>query len=150
MEFIEKAFKGRGCIFCQSKPDLILYRGKNCFVMMNKYPYNNGHMMIVPYSHKPELASLSQKEQCEMMFLTGVAVKILKKKLGCKGANCGINIGAVAGAGIPGHVHMHVVPRWLGDMNFLPVIGNAKSMPEYLKETYKRLKPAFEQLLNNC
>jgi ATP adenylyltransferase len=111
--------------------------------MMNKYPYNNGHMMIVPYSHKSEISDLTRDEQCEMMQLAGKSVKILKKVLKCAGANCGMNIGKAAGAGIAGHVHMHVIPRWQGDLNFLPVIADVKSMPEYIEETYKKLKPHF-------
>ncbi|MBI2342030.1 MAG: HIT domain-containing protein [Deltaproteobacteria bacterium] len=148
MEFIEKARKGHGCIFCgrRSRKHLILHFGKSCFVMMNKYPYNNGHMMIIPYSHKSEISDLTSNEQCEMIRLTGQAVKILKKVLKCAGANCGMNIGRVAGAGIAGHVHMHVVPRWKGDFNFLPVIADVKSMPEYIEDTYKKLKPYFAKI----
>lgn len=113
---------------------------------MNKYPYNNGHLMIVPYAHKAEICNLSGDVQKEMIHLTGESVRILKKVLRCEGANCGMNIGKVAGAGIAGHVHMHVVPRWMGDSNFMPIIGNAKSMPEYLEATYKKLKPYFDKI----
>lgn len=149
MEFIEKAREGHGCIFCKfrkGKSSGILYSGRYCFIMMNKYPYNNGHMMIIPYSHKSEISDLTSNEQCEMIRLTGQAVKILKKVLKCAGANCGMNIGRVAGAGIAGHVHMHVVPRWKGDFNFLPVIADVKSMPEYIEDTYKKLKPYFAKI----
>lgn len=172
MEFIEGARKGRGCIFCKcvaqdfspaniSRPkglryrsskasfattSLVLYRGKYCFVMMNKYPYNNGHLMVVPYIHRSEILNLRSEIQQELIWLTGESVRILKKVLKCQGANCGMNIGNVAGAGIVGHVHMHVVPRWLGDSNFMPVIGNARSMPEYLSATFKKLKPEFDKL----
>ena len=114
--------------------------------MMNKYPYNNGHLMVIPYAHKSEISDLNAGVQQELIYLTGESVRILKKVLRCAGANCGMNIGKVAGAGIANHVHMHVVPRWQGDSNFMPVIGNAKSMPEYLKTTYKRLKPEFDKL----
>ena len=155
MKFIEDAHKGRGCVFCGrrrrktevgSRKNLILYFGEFCFVMMNKYPYNNGHLMVIPYAHKSEISDLNAGVQQELIYLTGESVRILKKVLRCAGANCGMNIGKVAGAGIANHVHMHVVPRWQGDSNFMPVIGNAKSMPEYLKTTYKRLKPEFDKL----
>ena len=156
MEFIEKARKGRGCIFCKirnskfeirNKKNLILYFGKHCFVMMNKYPYNNGHLMVIPHQHKGEIGEMDAATQHELMFLTGKSVKILKKALKCAGANCGMNIGLAAGAGIVGHVHMHVVPRWVGDSSFMPIISGTKSMPEYLKTTYKRLKPEFDRLI---
>ena len=147
MEFIEKAGRGRGCIFCKTREkNLILYKGKTCFVMMNKYPYNNGHLMVVPYKHKKEILGLDKVTRDELMTLTGESVKILKKILKCQGANCGMNLGKVAGAGIEGHLHMHVVPRWLGDSNFMPVVADVKSMPEYLKATYKKLKPEFDRL----
>ncbi len=164
MEFIENARKGHGCIFCKcvaqdfspakrigrpkglryKSTNLILYYGKHCFVMMNKYPYNNGHLMVIPYLHRSEISNLKSEIQRELIWLTGESVRILKKALKCQGANCGMNIGSVAGAGIAGHVHCHVVPRWLGDSNFMPIIGNAKSMPEYLAATFKKLKPEFD------
>ncbi len=147
MKFIERPKKSKGCIFCKvrTKKD-ILYFGENCFIMMNRYPYNNGHLMIIPYAHESEITDLTPAAQFEMMWLTGESVKILKKVLKCQGANCGMNLGSVAGAGIVGHVHMHVVPRWLGDSNFMPIIAGTKSMPEYLEATYKKLKPAFVKL----
>jgi len=155
MEFIENARREKGCVFCkiakqkknpEKKGDLVLYRGVTCFVLMNRYPYNNGHLMVIPYDHIAELGDLEELTMLEMMWLTGKSVAILKKALKCQGANCGANIGSVAGAGIAGHVHMHVVPRWAGDSNFMPVVGNAKSMPEYLKATFKRLKPHFDKI----
>ena len=120
-----------------------MHRGKTCFVMMNRYPYNNGHLMIVPYKHAGDLSMLDRPTQAELIELTARSVKMLKKVLKCEGANCGMNIGHVAGAGIADHVHMHVVPRWRGDFNFLPVIGDTKSMPEYIETTFKKLKPYF-------
>lgn len=160
MEFIKKAVKGHKCIFCSFKfqisdtkkkilldsKALVLYRGVHCYVLMNRYPYNNGHLMVVPYGHIAEICDLPADSQGEMMRLTGESVRILKTALKCEGANCGMNIGSVAGAGIDGHLHMHVVPRWKGDSNFLPVIGDTKSMPEYLKTTYAKLKPHFDRL----
>jgi len=102
--------------------------------------------MIVPYAHKSEILNLGTEVQRELIRLTGESVRILKKALKCAGANCGMNIGNVAGAGVAGHVHMHVVPRWLGDSNFMPVIGDVKSLPEYLGATSKRLRPYFDKL----
>lgn len=156
MEFIENARKGHGCVFCEfgvrsskfeDKKRLILFCGKHSFIILNKYPYNNGHLMIVPYDHKAEICDLGGDVQKEMIYLTGESVRILKKVLRCEGANCGMNIGKVAGAGIAGHVHMHVVPRWVGDSNFMPIIGDTKSMPEYLEATFKKLKPEFDRLV---
>lgn len=150
MEFIVKAGKGRGCVFCKapnvSRKSLVIYLGTTCYVIMNRYPYNNGHLMIVPYKHAGELFELDAPTRNEMMDLTSRSVKILKKVLKCEGANCGMNLGNVAGAGIADHVHMHVVPRWKGDSNFMPVIGDVKSMPEHLEATYKRLKPEFDKI----
>ena len=160
MKFIEKARKGHKCIFCNFKfqisdtkkkrgkdmKDLILYRGISCYIMMNRYPYNNGHLMVIPYAHKAMIDKLEPWVQEEFIRLTGESARILKKVLKCDGVNCGINIGHAAGAGIAGHIHMHVVPRWQGDYNFFPVIGNAKSMPEHLEATYKKLKPAFDKI----
>lgn len=160
MEFIERLKKSRKCVFCNFKfqisdtkkkkyQDLrkfVLYRGIHCFILMNRYPYNNGHLMIIPYLHEAEITNLQCGVQEEIMRLTGEAVKILKSVLKCEGANCGMNIGYAAGAGVANHIHMHVVPRWRGDSNFMPVVGNVKSMPEYLEETYKKLKPAFDRI----
>ena len=156
MAFIKKASHGGGCIFCARKSrksekgdrkDLILYRGKHCFVLLNRYPYNNGHLMIVPYGHKSEISNLKPETQCELIRLTGESVRILKRALKCQGANCGMNLGHVAGAGIADHIHMHVVPRWQGDSNFMPIVGGAKSMPEYLKDTYEKLRPYFDKAI---
>jgi len=155
MAFIRKARHGHKCIFCglkgrrhdaRSRKMLYLYFGRTCFVMMNRYPYNNGHLMVVPYVHEENLAKLTPAAQQEMMKLTGESLRILKKALGCDGANCGMNMGKVAGAGIADHVHMHVVPRWTGDSNFFPIIADTKSMPEYLEKTFDRLKPHFDRL----
>lgn len=114
-------------------------RGKKAFVILNKYPYNPGHLMIVPYRHVPTLELLDQEEGSELIVLTSRAVKALRDIYTPDGFNVGINIGRVAGAGIEQHIHVHVVPRWNGDSNFMPVIGNTKVLPETLEETYKSL-----------
>lgn len=153
MEFIED-LRNRtgGCIFCELKAPgddrarLVLYRGSTCYVLMNKYPYNNGHVLIIPYKHTGSLSDLSREEHSEMMFMSSKSVDILGDALEADGFNCGFNIGKAAGAGIVEHVHLHVVPRWVGDNNFLPIIGDTRSMPEYLEATYDRLIDGFKKL----
>ncbi len=139
------------CIFC-SKPrgddeeNYILYRGKKCFVMMNIFPYNTGHLMVAPYAHKNTLELLDDEESREMFYLVQKSMEILRKAMDPDGFNVGANIGRVAGAGFDGHVHIHIVPRWNGDTNFMPIIGDVKVIPEGLRETYNRLKPYFDEL----
>ena len=153
MKFIEELRdKGSGCIFCEmaapgdDRERLILHRGERCFTVLNRYPYNNGHMMIVPYKHVGELSELDGVDYEEMLSMSSASVKIMRETMEAEGFNMGLNIGAVAGAGITDHIHMHLVPRWRGDANFLPIIGGTKSMPEYLDDTYNRLKEPFEKL----
>lgn len=153
MQFIQELRdKGSGCVFCElaqkgdDRERLVLHRGKCCFVLMNRFPYNNGHLLIIPYRHLGALSALEAKEHAEMMQLCAASVDIMGRLLEAEGFNCGINLGKSAGAGIVDHVHMHVVPRWCGDSNFLPVIGDTRSMPEYLAATYDRLRPGFESL----
>lgn len=152
MEYIENVDKDDGCFLCEalkSKDDLknlILHRGKHSFVIMNRYPYNSGHVMIAPNEHTAELLGLAAACREEIMTLTGEVVKIFETTLEAQGSNCGINLGRVAGAGLLDHVHMHVVPRWSGDTSFFPVLGDTKSIPEYLENTYKRLIDSFTKL----
>lgn len=140
-----------GCIFCRGiqqnndRENLILYRGKHCFVILNKYPYNSGHLMIAPLRHIGELEKLSEEELNELMRLTVLCVKILKKEYRPSGLNVGVNIGRAAGAGIEDHIHLHIVPRWVGDTNFMPIISETKIMPELPLETYNRLKKYFRE-----
>ena len=132
------------CIFCEKpkekddRKNLILYRGESGFIILNRYPYSNGHLMSVPYRHTNELGELSDSERLELMNLTIMCVELLKV-IKPDGFNVGMNLGRVAGAGIDDHLHFHVVPRWNGDTNFMPVIGDLKVMPEYLDQTYLRL-----------
>mgnify|MGYP001043728259 CR=1 FL=1 len=148
MEYILKE-KNKGCIFCEipkensDKKNYVLYRGKFCFVILNTYPYNNGHIMIAPYAHIKNLEQLNKDTINELMSLCQKSISILKEKMNPQGFNIGANIGKVAGAGILEHVHLHIVPRWQGDTNFMPVIFNTKVMPEYLSKTYNLLKPGF-------
>lgn len=144
--------EGEGCIFCfkpqsdKDKENLILYRSTHNFVIMNLYPYNNGHLMIVPYQHAPDLAALPAETCTDFMVTTQKALAALRASMNPDGFNLGMNLGRTAGAGIDDHVHMHIVPRWNGDTNFMPVIGNVKVMPEYIAETYDRLFTEFRKL----
>lgn len=143
--------KSNGCILCekanepgeQDRKNLILARGSNTYVLMNIYPYNTGHVMIVPYRHVDSLDKLSSEERTEMMNWASNSERILRDAFHAMGFNIGVNVGRVAGAGIDDHVHMHVVPRWNGDTNFMPVLGETKVIPEYLEETYARLLPYY-------
>jgi ATP adenylyltransferase len=138
------------CIFCNiSEPDrddLILYRGRVAFVILNLYPYNNGHLMVVPNRHAPNLATMSAEEQAELMRLTRHAEMALTEAYAPQGINVGINLGKSAGAGVPDHLHVHLVPRWSGDTNFMSVIGDVRVLPEDLGSTARKLRPIFERL----
>ena len=142
------------CIFCQMAkldPDdtdsLIVHKGKFTFTLLNLYPYNNGHLMIVPYRHTSDFTSLSREEYSESMENLQLAQKALLKVLNPHGFNIGANIGRVAGAGIEDHIHFHIVPRWNGDSNFMPVIGDVKVISQDLLETKTRLIEAYSELL---
>ena len=138
------------CIFCNtSEPgrgDLILIRGRLTFVILNLYPYNNGHLMVVPNRHAPNLAALAADEQAELMRLTRHAEIAITEAYAPHGINMGINLGKPAGAGVLDHLHVHVVPRWNGDTNFMTVVGNTRVLPEDLSQTARKLRPIFERL----
>jgi ATP adenylyltransferase len=129
-----------------SRDALMLVRGRVAYVILNKYPYNNAHMMVVPNRHAPNLASLSAEEQAELMTLTRHAEIALTEAYAPHGINIGINLGKAAGAGVLDHLHVHLVPRWNGDTNFMTAIGNTRVLPEDLGESAKRLRPIFERL----
>ncbi|MFQ5544055.1 MAG: HIT domain-containing protein [Nitrospiria bacterium] len=137
--------KDQGCIFCTTpnekddRNNLILVRGEYNFVIMNKYPYNNGHLMIVPYRHTADFVSLTDSESLEMMKMISRSVQALKAALYPDGFNVGVNLGKIAGAGIDDHLHFHIVPRWAADTNFMPVVGQTKVISEALDETWVRL-----------
>ncbi len=134
------------CIFCKmikedkDEKNCILKRNKNSFVMLNTYPYNAGHLMILPYVHKSELSDLSPETRAEIIEEVNSCVEALKKSLNPDGFNIGINLGKDSGAGIPSHLHVHIVPRWQGDTNFMPVIAETKQISFDLKEIYKKIK----------
>ena len=149
MEYIRMA-KPAHCILCdkpqEDKDDAnrILYHGKFNFVMMNNYPYNPGHILIAPYRHVDGLEKLTAAELHEHADITKKCIKILKKAFNPNGFNIGVNMGQVAGAGIADHVHSHIVPRWQGDTNFMPVVGDVRVIPEAVDETYRQLKLLFK------
>lgn len=141
--------KEKGCIFCNrlkqkdSVRNLIVHRGETAFVILNKFPYNSGHTMIVPMRHVGQIEKLKEHEAREFFELTRVTVSLIKQVLKPHSMNLGMNLGRSSGAGIPGHLHMHVVPRWHGDTNFMPVVGQTKVISIPLKPVYDRLRAAF-------
>ena len=151
MEYIESDKTKDGCVFCieLSKSDgpenLIVYRGKRCFVILNRFPYTSGHIMVVPLDHRPSLDQLDEETRAEMMELTSRALQVLQKAYRPQGFNIGINIGAAAGAGILDHIHVHVVPRWGGDTNFMSTLAQTRVLPEMLDVTYERVRRGWER-----
>lgn len=144
--------KEEECIFC-SKPkadedrrNLILLRGEYNFVIMNKYPYNNGHLMVVPYRHTADFNSLDEDESLEMMAVISQCLEVIKRAIHPEGFNIGMNLGKIAGAGIDEHIHFHIVPRWAADTNFMPVLGHTKVISEGLLETWDKFKSEFDKL----
>lgn len=144
--------KESGCVFCKrakSKNDrdnLLLYRGNKVFVIMNKYPYNGGHLLIIPYNHKSDITRLTPAESNSLFDLTRKSVEIIKKAMPADGFNIGMNLGAVAGAGIEDHLHIHVVPRFKGDTSFITIFDQVKVQSISLEEIYDLLKPGFDRL----
>lgn len=138
-----------GCVFCDlpasgdDRGAYILHRGALCFVIMNLYPYNNGHLMVIPFRHVDSITALDAGTLTEMMTLTQRAQGVIQERMHPQGFNLGMNQGRAGGAGIAEHVHLHVVPRWAGDTNFMPVVGDVRVMPQHLDETYDLLQPGF-------
>ena len=139
--------RGSGCVFCDAASGrddaLVVYRGTTSFVILNKFPYNNGHLMVVPNRHIATLAEASADELAEIMTLARRAERAIRAAYEPHGLNMGINLGKPAGAGITDHLHMHVVPRWNGDTNFMTVVGETRVLPEELAVTAERLRPVF-------
>ena len=142
------------CIFCtlpaahRDEEHYILYRGEHCFMMLNLYPYNPGHLMIAPYHHVNSIEKLESATLAELMSQAQLALRAIRSTMQPEGFNMGINEGKVAGAGFDGHAHMHIVPRWNGDTNFMPVLADIKVIPEHLDNTYRQLKQALEALVD--
>jgi len=127
--------------------NLIVHRGRTCYVVLNLYPYNTGHAMIVPFRAVAEPGALTDEEALETVRLADLVMRALRRALGAQGFNLGMNLGKIAGAGIPNHLHLHVVPRWSGDTNFMPVVGETKVIPESLEDTYRKIRRAIEEEL---
>jgi ATP adenylyltransferase len=125
---------------------LIVYRGRRAYVILNRFPYNSGHLMIAPYRHVPSLEDLDLEEMMEVMILVKVSLRALREAYSPHGFNIGVNIGEAAGAGVAGHVHVHVVPRWVGDTNYMTVTGGVKVIPQLLEDTLRTLRPIIERI----
>lgn len=143
--------KASGCIFCgasldspsRDRDNLVLYRGDRCFVMLNRFPYINGHLMIVPCRHFPDFSSAVPEELSEMTGLVRKAEEVLRRGMKCQGMNGGWNLGTPAGAGVPGHLHLHVLPRWNGDTSFMSTVGGTRVISQSLDQAWEQLSPLF-------
>ncbi|MFY9223712.1 MAG: HIT domain-containing protein [Blastocatellia bacterium] len=148
-QYITATKKETGCVFCRlaaennDEENFILYRGKYAYIVLNIYPYNSGHLLIIPFVHSKLLADLEKNASDEIMDLTKMCQIAIEKEYHPQGFNLGMNLGEAAGAGVAEHLHMHILPRWFGDANFTTVIGETKNLPEMLANTYQRLKPYF-------
>ena len=152
MDYIGKVDSGGECILC-SKPqeaaderNFILHRAELAYVILNAFPYSNGHLMVAPYRHTGDLLDLTAEELSAMMAETRLCTRLLTAAMSPQGFNIGMNIGRVAGAGIADHLHLHIVPRWSGDTNFMPVIGETKVLPQALAESFRALRKALEEI----
>jgi ATP adenylyltransferase len=149
LAYVQEAGSAEGCVFCLEAEgalgddSLVVHRGDDALVLLNKFPYTSGHLMVAPVRHIPALAELTQAEAAEVHLLTVEAIAALSTVYGPEGFNVGWNLGAVAGGSISGHLHEHVVPRWGGDTNFMPVLADVKVLPEHLHETRQRLRDAW-------
>jgi ATP adenylyltransferase len=149
LEYIQTVDEQNGCFLCSAaasdddEAHLVVHRGERAFVLLNKFPYASGHLLVAPYEHGLNFPDLSDEVALEIHRLGAAGLRALQKAYGADGANLGWNVGRVAGAGVPEHGHLHVVPRWSGDTNFMPVLGDVKVMPEHLAESRRKLAAAF-------
>ncbi|MCH7662535.1 MAG: HIT domain-containing protein [Chloroflexi bacterium] len=149
MKYIEEEKNKAGCVFCDALaqsdgPDnLIIHRGQHAFLILNRYPYTSGHLMVLPFLHSPALSDLDAETRAEMMEIMNKSTLVLKGIYQPQGFNLGANIGEAAGAGIEEHVHLHIVPRWSGDTNFMSSLGQTRVLPEELAETYEKVRAAW-------
>jgi ATP adenylyltransferase len=147
--YITGAEKAQECLFCAAaalgddRKALIVHRGRHCFIMLNAFPYTSGHVMVVPFRHTDELQKLDPPSAHELMELTQKTEGVLRRLYHPDGVNLGMNLGKAAGAGVAGHIHMHVLPRWVADSNFMTVVGETRVLPEALETTYERLRAEF-------
>ena len=147
MDYI-KGNKPSGCIFCKDSircDDLILFEDETAFVMMNRYPYVNGHLMIIPYRHVSQIEDLLPEERGDMFALQTICIRVLKEAVKPDGFNIGMNLGKAAGAGVDDHIHIHIVPRWSGDTNFMSVVADVRVIPEDIHKTFEFLQPYFKK-----
>lgn len=153
MAYIDQGAQETGCIFCTKfresdlKAALVLVHTPHTVVMLNKYPYNNGHLLLAPKRHENQLSNLPKNEFIELNEALRRSIEIVRRALNPGGVNVGMNLGKCAGAGIEPHLHWHVVPRWEGDTNFMPVVNETRVMPQHLMDSYDRLQPHFQNLL---
>jgi ATP adenylyltransferase len=143
-----KSEKPAGCIFCKDSirsDNLVLFEGNTAFVMMNRYPYISGHLMIIPFRHISQMEDLLTEERLEIFNLQDISVRVLKKAMNPDGFNIGMNLGKAAGAGVDDHIHVHIVPRWSGDTNFMSVVGDVRVIPEDIYTTCELLLPHFKE-----
>ncbi|HZO88172.1 MAG TPA: HIT domain-containing protein [Chthonomonadaceae bacterium] len=155
LKYIESAHKAEGCIFCdypaqgeeQDAESLLVYRGPHAFIMLNAYPYSNGHLMVVPYRHTSRFTDYTDAEMLDVMHQIRLGIALLTTAFHPDGFNLGVNMGRVAGAGIADHLHWHIVPRWNGDTNFMPVLADVRVIPESLKSTFERLRAVLPAAL---
>jgi len=152
MEYLEGNNKDEGCVFClaqamqDSAENLIVFRGERAYVILNRFPYTSGHLLVNPFEHKQTLDELDAETRAEMMELTTQCTTVLKSIYKPQGFNVGVNMGSAAGAGVPQHIHIHIVPRWAGDTNFMSTLGQTRVLPETLEDTYERIKNGFKNI----
>jgi ATP adenylyltransferase len=152
MDYIQQHTDTSGCIFClaleqnDGTNNLILHRSSKAFVILNRYPYTSGHLMVVPFAHQPSLELLDTETRYDMMDMVAKAIKVIRYVYQPDGLNLGANIGEVAGAGVAEHVHIHLVPRWAGDTNFMSTVAGARVLPEDLNQTYQRLFEGWKKI----
>jgi len=150
MEYIESNNNEEGCVFCTAQEmqdgaeNLIAYRGNRAYVILNRYPYTSGHLLVNPFKHRSSLEELDPETRAEMMELTSLCTIVLNNIYKPQGFNIGINMGEAAGAGVIGHVHIHIVPRWVGDTNFMSTLGQTRVLPEAIEVSYERIKNGFQ------
>ncbi|MBI5074069.1 MAG: HIT domain-containing protein [Nitrospirae bacterium] len=151
MEYIKSSPRTEGCVFCEKMLDtrdrdnLLLYRSSHTFVLMNPFPYNNGHLMVLPGKHAPGMEGLEDEELLDLMRTAQLCIDSLREAMSPEGFNAGINLGKVAGAGLADHLHLHIVPRWAGDASFMTVVGEVRVIPDHLLRTYDSLFEIFKR-----
>jgi len=151
MKYIKENSSQSECPFCKAisgkddRKNLVVFRGKNAFVMLNRYPYTTGHILVLPYIHQEKMSEFDPKTRSEMMELVNQAGQILELVYKPQGMNVGLNLGTAAGAGIPKHLHWHIVPRWMGDTNYMTTVGSVRVLPESLEDTYQKIQSSWDK-----